>query len=80
MDSVELRCNRSNGSATLMRGKSATCRLRTVLISSGLRPATVTDRLEQMGRYRQVRDLPRIGVAEPLLCGARMLMLFKAGI
>ncbi len=57
-----------------MRGKSSTCRLRTLLISSGLRPATVTDRLEQMGRYRQVRDLPRIGVAEPLVCGVKYVV------
>jgi len=38
LGSVELRCDQCDGSATLMGGKSATCRSRTSLFS-GLRPA-----------------------------------------
>src|SRR5258706_4424368 len=37
-----------------------------LLFHSGLRPATVRDRSDQWATFRQVRDLPRIRVAEPL--------------
>jgi hypothetical protein len=59
-----------NGSATLMRGKSLTCRHRNPFFSGsptrGHRPAD-SERLS-----RQVEDLPRIGVAKATIladCG-----------
>ena len=59
------------GSATLMRGKSPTCRKALTnspavydRSKSGRRP------LEEVGSRRQVRDLPRIGVAEPDMTAA----------
>ncbi len=48
-----------------MRGKSATCRRANLLFHLGLRPTTVIDRSE-WAQSRQVLDLPRIRVAEPL--------------
>jgi len=57
--------NVATGSATPMRGKSLTCRPGSSP-SPGLWPAVV-DRRVFIGNLRQVEDLPRIGVAEPLL-------------
>ena len=55
-----------NGSATLMRGKSATCRRRSFFsFGSSTRHGQRPFRIKG-ATYRQVRDLPRIRVAEPL--------------
>ena len=56
----------SYGSATLMRGKSPTCRHPRIPLSQGLRPVVV-DRQILWRACRQVGDLPRIRVAEPWL-------------
>jgi len=52
------------GSATLMRGKSLTCR-KVFLKQSRSMTVRVGEPLKKARRGRQVVDLPRIGVAEP---------------
>jgi len=47
-----------------MRGKSPTCRKRRSWLG-GLRPQQRSETEDEEARFRQVRDLPRIGVAEP---------------
>ena len=56
------------GSATLMRGKSSTCRQAgSYLFGSLTLRFTVIDRKILERTLRQVKDLPRIRVAEPVL-------------
>jgi len=70
---VELRTNPEGrysiaGSATLMRGKSSTCRQAgSYLFGSLTLRFTVIDRKILERTLRQVKDLPRIRVAEPAL-------------
>jgi len=52
-----------NGSATPMRGKSMTCRKHSQ--KSGDLWLLVADPRRKRVQWRQVADLPRIGVAEP---------------
>jgi len=48
-----------------MRGKSLTCRQRRPFHLRSVTLEAVLDRLIERGPSRQVKDLPRIGVAEP---------------
>jgi len=48
-----------------MRGESATCRRRAFFLPRVSDPAMVIDH-QYLRAERQVEDLPRIGVAEPL--------------
>ena len=58
----------SHGYATPMRGKSLTCRkLPPKVWRSVTAYKRVGDPKKGKGVFRQVRDLPRIGVAEPLV-------------
>jgi hypothetical protein len=55
----------SDGSAMLMRGKSPTCRKAFRGFWSMTARSRVGDRRRKKARHRQVKDLPRISVAEP---------------
>jgi len=59
------------GSATPMRGKSLTCRKALAKFRWSMTISRVGDPEKKKDHYRQVRDLPRIGVAEPLRRGVR---------
>ena len=49
-----------------MRGKSPTCRHTASFLSGSSTLLAVADRKMEIFVFRQVKDLPRIGVAEPL--------------
>jgi hypothetical protein len=57
---------RSDGSATLMRGKSRTCRRRVAFFSRVSDPIHGRRTTESKRTLRQVIDLPRSSAAEPI--------------